>query len=408
MSDFHQNPYITTLHNFRNTEYIDLEKKLMKYSKKRPMALIIPSLYSELKGEALHNIVNILSEIPYLKEIVIGLDRATKTEFLHAKEYFNTLQQHHAQRYRVIWNDGPKMLELDQLLKDKRIAPNQMGKGRNAWYCFGYVIASERSEAIALHDADILTYNKELLARLFYPIVEPTFNFRFCKGFYFRADNKKLNGRVVRLLISPLIRSLEKIYGEVDFLKYLDSFRYPLAGEFSMRTDVLKSIRIPSDWGLEIGILSEILRLNSPNRICQVEIADRYDHKHQSLSAEDTSKGLSRMVHDVSSAIFRKLSQNGLEFSPSTFKAIKSTYHRIALEYIERYAADSALNGLQYDYYKEGNIIDIFAEIVHQAGIDILEETYQNSYIPSWKRINSAIPNFLQHLYEAVESDNKE
>ncbi|MEA3504509.1 MAG: glycosyl transferase, partial [Bacteroidota bacterium] len=296
MSDFHQNPYITTLHNFRNTEYIDLEKKLMKYSKKRPMALIIPSLYSELKGEALHNIVNILSEIPYLKEIVIGLDRATKTEFLHAKEYFNTLQQHHAQRYRVIWNDGPKMLGLDQLLKDKRIAPNQMGKGRNAWYCFGYVIASERSEAIALHDADILTYNKELLARLFYPIVEPTFNFRFCKGFYFRADNKKLNGRVVRLLISPLIRSLEKIYGEVDFLKYLDSFRYPLAGEFSMRTDVLKSIRIPSDWGLEIGILSEILRLNSPNRICQVEIADRYDHKHQSLSAEDTSKGLSRMV----------------------------------------------------------------------------------------------------------------
>lgn len=48
-----------------------------------------------------------------------------------------------------------------------------------------------------------------------------------------------------------------------------------------MRVDVAKTIRIPSNWGLEVGILSEVLRNNALNRICQTDIADRYDHKHQ-------------------------------------------------------------------------------------------------------------------------------
>jgi glucosyl-3-phosphoglycerate synthase len=61
----------------------------------------------------------------------------------------------------------------------------------------------------------------------------------------------------------------------------MGSFRYPLAGEFSFRRDVLNDIRIPSDWGLEIGVLSEMHRNYASNRLCQVDIADNYDHKHQ-------------------------------------------------------------------------------------------------------------------------------
>ena len=34
----------------------------------------------------------------------------------------------------------------------------------------------------------------------------------------------------------------------------------PLAGEFSFRRRVLKDIRIPYDWGLEIGVLSEMFQ----------------------------------------------------------------------------------------------------------------------------------------------------
>ena len=79
-----------------------------------------------------------------------------------------------------------------------------------------------------------------------------------------------------------------------EYLEYLNSYRYALSGEFSLRTDVLNDIRIPSDWGLEIGVLSEMNRNYANNRICQVDIADKYDHKHQDLSEADASKGLSK------------------------------------------------------------------------------------------------------------------
>ena len=55
----------------------------------------------------------------------------------------------------------------------------------------------------------------------------------------------------------------------------MDSFRYALAGEFSFRRDVLTDLRIPSDWGLEIGVLSEMHRNYAHNRLCQVDIPMR-------------------------------------------------------------------------------------------------------------------------------------
>lgn len=402
MGDFYQNGLVTTLTNLNNRTVESLEEELIKFSEVRPMGLIIPSLYSELKGKALPGILDELEKVPYLNEIIIGLDRATEKEYQHAKEYFARLPQHH----RVLWHDGPRLSDLDKKLKDMQIAPKQMGKGRNAWYCFGYMIASSRSEAIALHDADILTYERGMLARLLYPVAHPNFNYRFCKGFYYRSNNKKIQGRVVRLLITPLLRTLKKFFGPIEYLEFLDSFRYPLAGEFSMRADVLKTIRIPSDWGLEVSILSEVHRNNSTNRICQVEIADRYDHKHQPISPEDPQKGLSKMVYDIAMAIFVKLTQNGVIFSPGTFRSIRSTYYRIGLDFVEQYYSLSKFNGLTYDRNMEEETVGLFSEIIHQAGEDLLNNWDHTVFIPNWKRVNNARREFLEEFFEAVEQDN--
>jgi glucosyl-3-phosphoglycerate synthase len=57
MGDFHQNGIITTLHNLSDRPLVDLEADLLKFSKRRPMALILPSRYSELEGDALVNLV---------------------------------------------------------------------------------------------------------------------------------------------------------------------------------------------------------------------------------------------------------------------------------------------------------------------------------------------------------------
>ncbi|MCB1616177.1 MAG: glycosyl transferase, partial [Pseudomonadales bacterium] len=288
MADFYQNGTITTLHKLSGRSLEDFERELLLFSKKRPMGLLLPSLFSELEGEALPNIIGHLKNVPYLTEIVIGLDRANEDEYRHALDFFSVLPQ----RHRVLWNDGPALKALDSELQALGVAPRQMGKGRNVWYCMGYLLASGRTESIALHDCDIVTYDRELLARLIYPVANPQFNYMFCKGYYSRIAGGKINGRVCRLLVTPLIRSLTKIFGDMDYLHYMDSYRYSLAGEFSFRKDVLIDIRIPSDWGLEIGVLSEMYRNFSTNRLCQVDIADVYDHKHQDLSSDNDEGGL--------------------------------------------------------------------------------------------------------------------
>src|SRR5947207_8520593 len=114
------------------------------------------------------------------------------------------------------------------------------GKGSNKWRCSGFVLADERCKIIALHDCDILTYDRELLARLVFPLASPSMDYEFCKGFYARVS-ERLYGRVTRLLVTPLIRALQKILGrEVPLLVFLDSFRYPLSGEFSMLADLAR------------------------------------------------------------------------------------------------------------------------------------------------------------------------
>jgi len=403
MGDFYQNGFVATLHNLRARPYEELETKLEKFSKKRPIGIMIPSLYSELSRPALKDIVQILKDIPYISEIVVGLDQADDFQYKNALEFFSELPQHH----RVLWNDGPRMQEFKKKLASKNIDTSVPGKGRNVWFCFGYMISSGKSEAIALHDADIVTYNREMLARLVYPVADPTFNFKYCKGFYFRSDDEKLHGRAVRLLVTPLLRSLKKLLGHHSYLEYLDSFRYPLAGEFSMRADVMKTIRIPFDWGLEIGILNEVERNNSFNRICQVEIADRYDHKHQSLSVDDAERGLSKMSRDISRAIFAKLASDGVTFSPAFFRTLKATYWRIALEFAELYKADAEMNGLFYDIHKEEEVIDLFVKNVYQSGVDFLQKPDNVPVMPNWKRVLSALPDIMEEFYQLVEEDNK-
>ena len=404
MGDFYQNGIITTLHNLANRPLQDLEAELQRFSAERPMGLILPSLYSELEGEALPAILEELKPASYLSEIVIGLDRADESQYRSALKFFGRLPQ----RHRVLWNEGPRLQALDKLLQEQDLAPRELGKGRNVWYCMGYTLASNRTESVALHDCDILTYERGMLARLIYPVAHPRFNYEFCKGYYARVADGKINGRVSRLLVTPLLRALKKVLGEMEYLEYMDSFRYPLAGEFSFRRDVLNDILIPSDWGLEIGVLSEMYRNYANNRLCQADIADVYDHKHQDLSAGDDQGGLSKMSIDISKALFRKLATRGVTFNTETFRSLKATYYRIALDFVETYHNDAVMNGLSLDVHNEEKAVELFAENVMKAGEAFLDRPMERPFIPSWSRVISAVPDILERLRDAVETDHEE
>ena len=404
MADFYQSPHIATLHNLRNRSVEELEAQLVNFSASRPLGLILPSLYSELETDAMPLIRSELQKVPYLSQIVIGLDRADQSQYESALSFFKGLPQQH----RVMWHDGPRLRAIHSELAIRGLAPHEPGKGRNVWYCMGYVLATSKVDAVALHDCDILTYDRSLLARLIYPVAHPQFSFDFCKGYYARVANEKLNGRACRLLVGPLIHATKRVLGENDFLNYLDSFRYLLAGEFAFRKDLLNDMRVPSDWGLEMGVASEMYRNNSTNRICQVELTDNYDHKHQELSANDAGHGLSRMSLDITKSLIRKLAIQGTVFNQETFRTLKATYYRVALDYVESFRRDAIMNGLDFDTHAEEQAVELFATNILEAGKQFLERPLDAPFMPTWSRVASAVPDIFEQLIDAVEEDHRE
>ena len=368
MSDFSQNGVVSTLHDFKTKSTSVIESELSKFSKQRKMELILPCLYSELDGAALPKIVEEISKTKYLDHIIIGLDKANETQAKKAWKFFKKLKS----PFSILWNDGPSLKKLDQELKKNNLAPSELGKGRNVWYCIGMCIARDSARSVALHDCDIKTYDRRMLAKLFYPVVNPLFNFEFCKGYYPRVANEKMNGRVARLLVFPLLTALEKTIGKSDYLEFMKSFKYPLAGEFSFRRNVLPELRISSDWGIEVGILSEMQRSFSPQNICQVDLADTYEHKHQVLSIDDETKGLSRMSIDIIKTFIKKLATQGNTFSREKFRSLKATYYRSALDLIDIYRNDAVMNGLKFDSHTEEKAVELFAINIMKAGEDFI------------------------------------
>lgn len=401
MADFFQNGEITTLHKFNTASLEKIEEEIKLYAVSRPIALVLPVTPTEMRGPALPNIIDQLKNAKYIKQIVVTLGRFNDHDFSEAKDFFSELPQ----ETKLIWNDGKHIQNLYNLLIEEKISAGGDGKGRSTWLAYGYVLATEKSKVIALHDCDIINYNRELLARLCYPVVNPNLDFEFCKGYYTRITDR-MHGRVTRLFVTPFIRSLKIMTGYLDFLEYLDSFRYCLAGEFSMVADLARINRIPGDWGLEVGVLAEVYRNCSKRRICQVDLCDTYEHKHQPLSDEDPTTGLTKMSVDIAKSFFKNLASMGVVFSNEYFKSLKATYQKIAHDFIEKYNHDSTINGLYFDRHEEMKAVDAFTKSIIIAGEQFLENPWGIPFIPNWNRITSAIPDFFDKLIKAVDADN--
>jgi glucosyl-3-phosphoglycerate synthase len=401
MSDFYQTGVVATFHRLGRINLEKIEAELSWYSQERPIALVLPSLFSELEGEALRGIVRELKEVKYLKEIVVTMGPCNEEEFKFARQFFSDLPQ----KTSIAWNSGPRLTEIYKAIESEGLPIGETGKGRSAWLAYGYVLSQQEFHVIALHDCDILTYSRDMLARLCYPVVSPSLDYDFCKGFYSRVTDR-MHGRLTRLLVTPLIRSLQKVIGYHPLLVFFDSFRYPLAGEFSMDIDMARINRIPGDWGLEVGVLAEVCRNTSLRRVCQVDIAENYEHKHQVLSPEDASKGLNKMCVDICKTIFRTLASEGTVFSEGLFKTLVATYVRTAQDMLKRYEDDAAINGLSFHRHEESLAVDTFTNGIKKAAQIITEDPLGVPLISSWDRVAAAIPDILVRIRKAVEEDN--
>jgi len=76
MADFFQNGIITTFQELGSRDCGRFETELNVYAAQRPLALVLPCLYSELEGPALGPILDELSQVGYVREVVVSLGMA--------------------------------------------------------------------------------------------------------------------------------------------------------------------------------------------------------------------------------------------------------------------------------------------------------------------------------------------
>ncbi|MEZ6073471.1 MAG: glycosyl transferase [Pirellulales bacterium] len=310
-------------------------------------------------------------------------------------------------RARILWTDGPRGRQLYEELTSAGFDVSRAGKGRAVWMAFGYLLADSRLKAFVLQDCDIVNYDNDMLARLCLPMVQPSLDFDFCKAYYARCTDR-MHGRVARLFVAPITRAMISVLGEDDFLVFVRSFRYPLAGEFAVSSTLARSNRIPSDWGLEVGTLAEVFRNTSPKRVCQVDLGRTYEHKHQPLSLDDRSRGLMGMATDILTSILRTLMSQGTVIDHGHLYSIRNSYLRLAQDSIRQYHADALMNSLEYDRHGEEKAIEAFAEQITVAGQMVMEDPAGASALPTWTRVFTALPDYPAQLRQVADDDRTE
>ena len=396
--DFQQE-LITTIHDFGG-DVSYLESRLRELQDDCPMSVLIPALYEEFERPALAKIRDHLKRCDYVKVIYVALGAKTQEEYRKAVEFFADLPQ----QVRVIWTDGPRITSLLGSLGSEGLdLLSRKGKGWAVWIALG--IASAESEAIALHDADIITFNEHIVPRLLYPIAEKEFGIAYNKAYYTRLslEERRMQGRAVRLFVKPILESIRDVMGPYPYLRYLRSFRYPLAGEFAMTSDLALNLRVPSDWGLEVGLLAEVYRNVAPKRVSQVDLG-YFDHKHKAVG-DSPSQGLQKMCMEILTTILRDLTEaERVVVTEGHKRATQVKYRRAAQNLIRKYFVDAKCNGIPYSRHVEEMSIELFEQVIPLSFERYAQGSSQNQ-LPDWTRILSVAPDFREQLIAEVEAD---
>jgi glucosyl-3-phosphoglycerate synthase len=398
MSDFHQSGPVTALPRLVSRPVEEIEARIQALSSRFPVALVLPMVPEEMDRPALAGILRELCEVSYLDSLVISLNRATLDDYARVLEYFEP----YPGRKVVVWSESEPMRQFLGEMQSAGLYVGEPGKGRACWLALGAILAEERVEYVAFQDADVVNFRREMLARLVLPAIDPTVDFDFVKAYYARVSDR-LHGRVTRLLLTPLLAAFTRLLGGDPYIRYLSSFRYALSGEFVMKTDLAERMRLPCDWGLEIVTLFEALRHRAPVRVCQVELAERYDHKHQDLSASDPTRGLHRMAKDVVKHLLRTLAAAGVNLSDGLFRSLLAAYQREAEDAVADSYAVAVVNGLFFDRHEEELNVQTFTSALRDSIEEFLHDPLGAPLVPNWARVWAGMPEAGARLLAAVQ-----
>ena len=398
MSDFHQSGPVATIHDLGTSSLEALESALVEATRDYKIGLLLPVTAADAKAPAFARIVDQVRGADYVEQICVVLGRAPdEGDYRFVCDLIEPL----GSRAEVLWTNGEEVQSIYRELTAAGFPLDVPGKGRSVWTGLGYFLADPRLEAIALHDCDIVDYDRLLLARLCLPMAMSGLDFEFTKAFYHRGIDR-LYGRVSRLLVAPVLQSLLSILGNDPLLLFLHGFRYPLSGEFCITTGLARSNRIPGDWGLEIGVLAEVFRNTSVKRVCQVDLCVNYEHKHQPLALDDPDSGLRKMASDILTTLFRVLATRGTSLDDHHVAALRASYLRQAQDVIRQYHADARVNGLAYDRSEEERIVEAFAHQIQLSGEAFRANPVAGAELPNWARVLTDHPRLPERLRAAA------
>ncbi len=341
------------------------------------MPLLASEFTSPENLPVFENILRQLRDISYLSKIIFGLDKASEREAFLLRDL---ITKYKIKNHLIQWNNGPGFDSIYQKLNAAGFNIQEPGKGKNMFLSFGIAIA-HGAESIGLIDADIRTFKRVQLDRLFYPVV--VLNYDFSKAYYSRIMDKALYGRVKRLLLDPLLLSLKRKFTEsreekmLRLIDFLLGFNYQLSGEVVFHVDLLKKMRFATNWGVEIFTLIEVYRKASMS--AQVMFSkEPFDHKHQDVSEDDRTRGLNRMAIDIVTTLMNALViEEGLEITDTFFRDLAITYQAVAEEQIKKYSDDASFSNLRHDRDAEEFMVrNVFRNSILSAG-ELLTSPYR-------------------------------
>jgi len=360
------------------------------------------------------------------------------------------IKSYELKNHLIQWNDGPGFSGIYRQLNEAGFNISEPGKGKNMFLSFGIAIALG-AHSIGLIDADIRTFKRAQLDRLFYPVV--ALDYDFSKAYYARIMERAIYGRVKRLLLDPLLLSLKRKFTEtkeekmLDLIEFLLGFKYQLSGEVAFHVDLLKRMRFATNWGVEIFTLIEVYRKASST--AQVMFSrEPFDHKHQEVSSDERAKGLNRMAIDIVTTLMNALIiEEGLEISDTFFRDLAVTYQAVAEDQVRKYSDDASFSNLKYNRDIEEYLVkEVFRNSILLAG-EVLTAPYRmterflrfvNSHsefkrflddglaevilaverkteqsvfeMPqtvSWERVSNKLPRIFYDIIEVVESEKR-
>jgi glucosyl-3-phosphoglycerate synthase len=194
---------------------------------------------------------------------------------------------------------GATVVHVDEVVPQ---VGSRTGKGEAMWKA----LAVMTGDLGVYLDADVQEFTADFVVGLLGPLLTDD-SIVFVKAFYDRpwtagASRSSGGGRVTELVARPLI---------LDRAPLLSGFVQPLAGECAFRVEALRSVPFVSDYGVDIGLMIDVLRDHGLDAMAQVDLGLRL-HRHQDLAA------LSAMTQHVRAAFDLRVAPDGRDEVVST------------------------------------------------------------------------------------------